>query len=183
MKTMNKYLKNMMLAAVAVLTMTSFAACSDDDKKDDPEEPKTGEFVYKYYLNEELLEVADLAITYTDCDGKKVTEQVTAEKCTKETANLSNPELLCYPKEIEAASLPATSGFEAVLTQKEVPTDFKYDLTCGMKYGFVLSNGTQLTLRDDVTVSKGVDNLNQFINARNKASKHTLSVNADGVLE
>lgn len=183
---MNKYFKNIMLAAVAVLGMTTLAACSSsDDDSEEEQKPTSGNFVFSYYLNEDILKVADITITYTDCSGNETTETVTADKCTKDTPAFSVAKVtLCYTKEIKAASLPATSSYQVTWTRNnsELSQD-SYNLSDGMYITFEDNTGAFSNPGNISGRSINKSNIDGFINESGKFNKVTYKATAEGVLE
>ncbi len=185
---MKKYFKTIMLAAVAVLGMTTFAACgSDDDPKgEDEKKPTSGEFIYNFYLNEAMLEVGDITITYTDCNGKETTETVTANKCSDDIPAMIEGPTLCYTKKIKATALPATSGYQVTWTrnQNELRQD-SYEICYGMYYAFQtnLDSGTVLSSGNTTRGTVDKKKIETYIESYGEGKKITCSVNAEGLPE
>lgn len=186
---MKKYFKNIMLAAVAVLGMTTLAACSSsDDNPEEEQKPTSGVFVYNFYLSETVLKVADIKITYTDCSGKEITEEVTVEKCSKDITNGEAKEkgaTMCYTKEIKATSLPATSGYKMKWTRTaEELTEEKYSLPYGMLVSFKPNIGSISNDKGSIHLATPkTSEIDKFINTRNTIEKGTYTANTEGKLE
>lgn len=187
---MKKYIKNILLAAVAVLSMTTFAACSSDDdpKGEEETKPTSGDFVYNFYLSETVLKVADIEITYTDCSGKEITEKVTADKCSTDITD-GEPKTLgatmCYTKEIKTTSLPATSGYKMTWTVKTGGlTEEKFIIPHGMNVLFKPNIGsTYKTMNAVKRASVTLDQMDDFIILRNKSDHSTYTATTEGTLE
>lgn len=179
-----------MLAAVAVLSMTTFAACSsDDDPKKEEEKAKSGSFIYSFYLSDDALKVADITITYTDCNGKEIKETVTADKCSKDISDKDDVEngiTMCYTKEITAASLPATSGYivEWVRNASQLDKE-KYNLSSVIRWGFKLDSESEYKPSQDASYMLGCNaaSIDNLIKTKNKRGKKTYTANANGALQ
>lgn len=185
---MNKIFKNIMLAAVAVLSMTTFAACSSDDDPKGEEKTKSGKFVYNYYLCDEIFKVANVTISYADCNGSETTETITADKCSKDIPSqyAAYGVNMCYNKEFKAASLPATSGYQVTWTRKAGELDQeKYTLSTVMYYDFKLDDGSAGNAKSIVQHFVGVkaESIDNAIDKINKTGKLTYTVGTDGVIK
>lgn len=183
---MKKFYKNIMLAAVAVLGMTTFSACgSDNDEPVGEEKIKSGKFVYTYYMSDEVFKVADITITYTDCNGKETTESITADKCSTSIPSQYIEYNTCYTKEIKASSLPASSAFQVKWARKSGELDQeKYNLRNSMECTFTVDNGPSNVVSAFEQISTGImaDYIDRFIDSMNMKGKFAYKANADGVI-
>lgn len=94
---MNKYLKHIMLAAVAILGMTTFAACgSDDDAIPEEDSFYSVKATYIYEANDDLLKAADIYICYLAADGEMMLDSLTENKWTKTITYTLLPDTALY---------------------------------------------------------------------------------------
>ena len=134
-------MKKIMMTLAAVLccamTTTVFTACGDDNSTP-PEEPKPdntpayAEVTFTFWGTQDMLDIADMTVTYNDGTGEK-TETVT-------TAN--------WVKTVKAA-LPVSFKFGRKITLKEGVTlsdDQTYSYTSShlVDYRVLTANGTRI---------------------------------------
>lgn len=101
MKTISFY---SLVLFVAMLVCGGFTACSDDEEGGPEEEVKTtGKFDFSFSLGDDLLELANVEVTFIDAAGKKTTEEVTA---------------FPWKKTVTFENVPVTVGYKVNVTAK-----------------------------------------------------------------
>lgn len=125
-------------------TCAGFTACSSDDSE--PEKPAPTpqiQAAIKYTPSQDLLNTADIKLTYTDGYG------------TKHTDNVTGP----YEKTISVSQLPARVGYEVSLTPKaSYETKESYNISVISSIN-ITNNGTPVTAHSNNVKSLGVHNL------------------------
>jgi hypothetical protein len=95
--------KSTIIAAVALLAVAMcFGSCSDDKSSSNPK-AQMAAFIFHFDVSSDLLEVADITITYKNADGKVTTTALTTDTWEKSTT---------------LSSFPATAGYKVTVTRK-----------------------------------------------------------------
>lgn len=118
---MNKIIKLMMVALVAVAVMTGFASCSksDDSGSQVPGGSKTYTPMLKMDLkiSEDALSVADFTVTYLDENGQEKSEAFTSTTFTKTVNFKSLPAKVKYTVTYKMKStLPDKDSFDLLIS-------------------------------------------------------------------
>lgn len=173
MKTMNAFFRYAMMAVVMMTTIVSMVSCGDDD------EPAVEEMVivsatapYHFEVSNDLLEVADITITYYENNEAK-TEKMTSTTWDKKATN----------------KVPGKIGFSVAFAMKSgyTPTRDSYFLSYGcedvmivaLNYGDGQNMGATVdseTEYDEVTK----ENIEKFLSIA--SFKLVYSVSANGTL-
>lgn len=119
-------LKLMMMAIAALFLSVGFAACSSDDDNNggttNTPEAVTGKLSLNFTVTEDLFNVADIKVTYSDETGKDVTE------------TLSSAE---FNKTVTYTQLPVTSKYSIKATLKDnYPQKSTYKFGINYSYSF-----------------------------------------------
>ena len=171
--------KSMMtLAAVlcCAMTKTVLTACGDDDDDNTPKQPDNtpayAEVTFTFWGSQDLLDIADMTVTYNDGTGNK-TETVTTVDWVKTVK----------------ASLPASFKFERKVTLKEGVTlsddqTYSYVNSHQTKYKLTTVNGTEI--KSGISGSSGQssnlkgDQLNLVITQGRMDASYTYDFDKDG---
>lgn len=117
---MNKIIKLMMIALVAVAVMTGFASCSKSDSGSQvPGSDKTYTPMLKMDLkiSEDALSVADFTVTYLDENGQEKSEAFTSTTFTKTVNFNSLPAKVKYTVTYKMKStLPDKDSFDLLIS-------------------------------------------------------------------
>ena len=174
-------MKKIMMTLTAVLccamTTTVFTACGSDDDSSTPEEqsgdtPAYVEMTFTFWGTQDMLDIADMKVTYNDGTGDK-TETVT-------TAN--------WVKTVKAA-LPVSFKFERKVTLKEGITlnddqTYSYVNTHSVEYAVLNAKGKGI--KSGTAGSMGQPNglkgstINSVITSGRMNASHTYDFDKDG---
>jgi hypothetical protein len=140
---MKKFFFMSIMVLMAALTLTSCG--SDDDKKDEPQQPKdkTIKYVVTAQFDQILLDICDITANYKDASGKNAQEKVTSTT---------------WSKTIKPNGLPVQMGVNFVYKVKE-------DKMTQSSYTF------KATLTQDAKIGSATRNLSEKILDINNSSK------------
>ena len=150
---MKKILMTLAAVLCCAMTTTVFTACSGDDEnngntpKQPDNTPAYAEVTFTFWGTQDLLDIADMTVTYNDGTGDK-TETVTTVNWVKTVK----------------ASLPVSFKFERKITLKENVTltaDQTYSYFNGheTKYKVTTANGTEIKSGKSSSGSNQASNL------------------------
>lgn len=124
------------MAIAAIFLSVGFTACSSDDDDNNngntpgASEAITGKFTLDFTVSEDLLNVADVNVTYTDENGRDVTE------------TLSSTE---FQKTVTYTKLPVTAKYSIKATLKSTyATKDKYNLGFNYSHKFQKLKGEKI---------------------------------------
>jgi len=176
---MKKILMTLAAVLCCAMTTTVFTACGsdDDDNSTTPEKPNStpayAEVTFTFWGTQDMLDIADMTVTYNDGTGEK-TETVT-------TAN--------WVKTVKAA-LPVSFKFERKVTLKEGVTlsdeqTYSYVNAHQVKYSVMTANGTKIKFgtagspTGSPSSLKG-DKINLVITSGRMNTSHSYDFDKDG---
>lgn len=138
---MKKFFFMSIMVLMAALTLTSCG--SDDDKKDEPQQPKdkTIKYVVTAQFDQILLDICDITANYKDASGQNAQEKVTSTTWTKT---------------INPTSLPIQMAVNFVYKVKEDKlTQDKYDFSAVLKQVGQVYGGTPIQDTETIVMASG----------------------------
>lgn len=154
--------KKFSLGLFTCLALISFNACGDDDDEPTPTPEKvTTSVSYGYSCQPDLLLATDITLTYTDGEGKEISEAITEKEWKKDLTNVA---------------VPFTANMKVVYAKKEGFTPDKDSYNFGDGYGisYATSNGkaeSNSSTASSISIAKDrvIEYLDTFI-AREKTA-------------
>lgn len=164
---MKKFFFMSIMVLMAALTLTSCG--SDDDKKDEPQQPKdkTIKYVVTAQFDQILLDICDITANYKDASGQNAQEKVTSTTWTKT---------------INPTSLPIQMGVNFVYSVKEDKlTQDKYDFTAVLKQVGQVYGATPRDYTETIVMASGLTK-EKIVELFNKKSGYSYGMyfDADG---
>ncbi|QJE29589.1 hypothetical protein HHO38_15310 [Parabacteroides distasonis] len=128
---MTYQLRKIAFGLLSCLSFISFNACGDDDNDPTPDptpkpEEVSASVTYEFSCEPDMLLMTDITVSYTDAEGKEVTETI------KETK---------WKKDLSKVKVPFTANLNVVYTKKEGFTSEKdsYKFGDGLAIGYKTS--------------------------------------------
>lgn len=157
---MKNLFKSIALMAMLLVGAGAMVACEGEsgNEPDAPvAKPTSATFKLAYCTNSELLEVFDLTMSYTNCEGETATVEMVADQWTTDVPEQAK-EYGCekaFVVEVAAASLPATASYTVTYTLKsEYPSKEKFNFVRGSYIVYVPNVGEAKTVGSS-QISKG----------------------------
>lgn len=181
---MKNLFKRAAMMALVLVGAGAMVACEGEsgNEPDAPvAKPTSATFKLAYCTNSELLEVFDLTMSYTNCEGETSTVEMVADQWTTDVPEQAK-EYGCekaFVVEVDAASLPATASYTVAYSLKsEYPSKEKFDFVRGSFITYVPNVGKAKTV-GSAQVSKGLrpEGFDIYMAAPQGRS---ISVDADG---
>lgn len=160
------------MSIMVLMTALTFTSCgSDDNKKDEPEQPKdkTVKYVMTAQFDQALLDICDITANYKDASGKNAQEKVTSTTWTKT---------------INPTSLPIQMGVNFVYTAKEDKlTQDKYSFSAVLTHVGQAFGGTPRQSSETLMMCSG-QTKERIIELFNKRSQYTygMYIDTDGTI-
>lgn len=159
---MKNLFKSIALMAMLLVGAGAMVACEvengDGYEPDAPaKKPTSATFKLTYCVNSELLEVFDLTMEYTDCEGKTQSVDMPADEWTTNLPKdaKDNGAEKAFVVEVAAASLPATASYSVTYALKsEYPSNDKFNFVRGSYIVYVPNVGEAKTVGSS-QISKG----------------------------
>ena len=166
---MKKFFFMSIMVLMAALTLTSCG--SDDDKKDEPQQPKdkTIKYVVTAQFDQVILDICDITANYKDASGKNAQEKVTSTTWTKT---------------INPTSLPIQMGVNFVYTAKEDKlTQDKYSFSAVLTHVGQAFGGTPRQSSETLMMCSG-QTKERIIELFNRRSQYAygMYIDTDGTI-
>lgn len=152
------------LLLIAISSILIMASCTKNEDAHNP--AYTGETKLKMTLSQDLLDVANVSLEYTNENGQIKTETITSN----------------FEKDVKYLQLPVQVICRLKVTLKEsYPAQEKYDIACILKLSArLVKDGTISSLHESSVVNRTVDgvpasSLSQTITSLNAEEKLTIS--------
>ena len=173
-------MKKFLMISLAAMACLSFSCSKDNTQKQEEEEttvkdktPASAEITFTYYATEDMLNFADMTVTYGDGTVSK-TETVTGVEWTATIAS---------------SSLPVTFQFDRTVTKKEgfeLLSTQNYTYSKQYKFSYRILNAAGEEIDDNTYISSVTprtlpgDKIQQLFDGGKMGSTHSITITKEG---